>query len=60
MHHELHTEIEIAAPIEVVWETLTDLDELPGLEPVHRLGRGPRRRGRAAHEPSAASGRQGA
>lgn len=25
MHHELHTEIEIDAPIEAVWETLTDL-----------------------------------
>ncbi len=25
MHHELRTEIEIDAPIEVVWETLTDL-----------------------------------
>lgn len=25
MHHELRTEIEIAAPIEAVWETLTDL-----------------------------------
>lgn len=25
MHHELHTEVEIAAPVEVVWEALTDL-----------------------------------
>ena len=25
MHHRLHTEIEIAAPIDAVWETLTDL-----------------------------------
>jgi len=25
MHHELRTDIEIAAPIEAVWETLTDL-----------------------------------
>ncbi len=25
MHHELHTEVEIAAPIEAVWEALTDL-----------------------------------
>jgi hypothetical protein len=26
MRHQLHTEVEIAAPIEVVWEALTDLD----------------------------------
>lgn len=25
MHHELHTEVEIAAPAQVVWESLTDL-----------------------------------
>lgn len=25
MHHELHTEVEIAAPVDAVWETLTDL-----------------------------------
>ncbi|MEQ8716688.1 MAG: SRPBCC domain-containing protein [Acidimicrobiales bacterium] len=33
MHHELRTEIEIAAPIEVVWETLTDLASYPDWNP---------------------------
>ncbi len=33
MHHELHTEVEIAAPIEVVWETLTDLAAYPNWNP---------------------------
>ena len=33
MRHELHTEVEIAAPIEVVWETLTDLAAYPDWTP---------------------------
>ena len=33
MHHELHTEVEIGAPIEVVWETLTDLAAYPDWNP---------------------------
>lgn len=33
MHHELHTEIEIAAPAEVVWGILTDLDRYPEWNP---------------------------
>jgi hypothetical protein len=33
MRHELHTEVEIAAPIEVVWETLTDLAAYPDWNP---------------------------
>ena len=33
MHHELHTEIEIAAPIEAVWEALTDLAAYPEWNP---------------------------
>ena len=33
MHHELHTEVEIAAPIDAVWETLTDLASYPDWNP---------------------------
>ena len=33
MHHELRTEIRIAAPIEGVWETLTDLAAYPEWNP---------------------------
>ena len=33
MHHELRTEIEIAAPVETVWETLTDLSAYPDWNP---------------------------
>lgn len=33
MHHELHTEVEIAAPIDAVWETLTDLATYPEWNP---------------------------
>ncbi len=33
MHHELHTEIEIDAPPETVWETLTDLTAYPYWNP---------------------------
>ncbi len=33
MHHELHTEVEIAAPIEVVWETLIGLAAYPDWNP---------------------------
>ena len=33
MHHELRTEIRIAAPIEGVWETLTDLAAYPDWNP---------------------------
>jgi len=33
MHYELRTEVEIAAPIEVVWETLTDLATYPDWNP---------------------------
>jgi hypothetical protein len=33
VHHELHTEVEIAAPIEAVWETLTDLAAYPDWNP---------------------------
>ena len=33
MHHELRREIEIAAPVETVWETLTDLATYPDWNP---------------------------
>lgn len=33
MHYELHTEVEIAAPIEAVWDTLIDLSSYPGWNP---------------------------
>jgi hypothetical protein len=33
VHHELRTDIEIAAPIEAVWETLIDLAAYPGWNP---------------------------
>ena len=33
MHHELHTEIEIDATPEVVWEVLTDLDQYADWNP---------------------------
>ena len=33
MHHELHTEIDIDAPTEVVWQVLTDLDHYPEWNP---------------------------
>ena len=33
MHHELHTEVEIAAPIDAVWRTLTDLAAYPDWNP---------------------------
>lgn len=33
MRHELHTEVEIAAPREVVWRTLTDLAAYPDWNP---------------------------
>ena len=33
MHHTLRTEVEITAPIEVVWETLTDLAAYPEWNP---------------------------
>ena len=33
MHHELRTDIEIAAPIETVWEMLTDLAAYPNWNP---------------------------
>jgi hypothetical protein len=33
MHHELHTEIDIDAPTEVVWQVLTDLDRYPEWNP---------------------------
>lgn len=33
MHHTLRTEVEIAAPIEVVWETLTNLAAYPQWNP---------------------------
>jgi hypothetical protein len=33
MHHELHTEIDIDAPPEVVWQVLTDLDRYPEWNP---------------------------
>jgi hypothetical protein len=33
MHHELHTEIEIGAAPEVVWQVLTDLDAYAGWNP---------------------------
>ena len=33
MHHELRTEVEIAAPTEAVWETLTDLAAYPDWNP---------------------------
>ena len=33
MHHALHTEVEIAAPIDAVWETLTDLAAYPEWNP---------------------------
>jgi hypothetical protein len=33
MHHELHTEIDIDATPEVVWQVLTDLDRYPEWNP---------------------------
>lgn len=33
MHYELKTEVEIAAPLEVVWDTLTDLAAYPDWNP---------------------------
>jgi hypothetical protein len=33
MHHELHTEIDIDATPEVVWQVLTDLDRYPDWNP---------------------------
>ncbi len=47
MHHELHTEVEIAAPIDAVWETLTDLASYPDWNPFivsaeGRVGEGER------------------
>ncbi|MGI9603963.1 MAG: SRPBCC family protein [Acidimicrobiales bacterium] len=33
MHHELHTEIDIDASPEVVWQVLTDLDHYPEWNP---------------------------
>ena len=33
MHHELHTEIDIDAKPEVVWQVLTDLDRYPEWNP---------------------------
>jgi hypothetical protein len=33
MHYELHTEVEIVAPIDAVWETLTDLAAYPDWNP---------------------------
>ncbi len=33
MRHELHTEIDIAAPPEVVWQVLIDLDRYPEWNP---------------------------
>lgn len=33
MHHELHTEIEIEAPPEMVWEILTDLNQYSDWNP---------------------------
>lgn len=33
MHHELRTEVQIAAPIDRVWETLTDLEAYPDWNP---------------------------
>jgi hypothetical protein len=33
VHHQLHTDVEIAAPIEVVWETLTDVAAYPEWNP---------------------------
>ena len=41
MHHELHTDIEIAAPIEAVWETLTDLGAYPEWNPFIVSAEGP-------------------
>jgi hypothetical protein len=33
MHHELHTEVEIKAPAETVWNVLTDLESYPDWNP---------------------------
>ena len=33
MRHVLHTEVEIAAPVDAVWETLTDLASYPDWNP---------------------------
>ena len=33
MRHQLHTEIEIDAPTETVWETLTKLENYPNWNP---------------------------